>query len=99
MKSQSWYLHGLSEGGDDLHVHPLPCRFLPFQMLLEPLVEVLDRLEVAEANHQAILVGGEGVYGIILDHLSSTFADGSLQLPEVRKSGCVWGELLFSCRE
>lgn len=62
------YLHRLPEDGSDLDVHPLSCCLIPVQVFSHPVVEVFDRLEVAEANVQAVMVRREGVDGIALEH-------------------------------
>lgn len=48
-------------------------------------MEVLGAAPVAEADHEAILVGGEGENRVALDHdaLDLSLADGALELAEV----------------
>ena len=59
---------------------PFPGGLLPVKLLLEAGVEVFDRFQVAEANLQAVPVGGEGVDRVSLDHVA---AGGALELAEV----------------
>lgn len=43
-------------------------------------MEVFDRFQVAEADHQTVVVSGEGVDRVPLDHVA---VGGALELPEV----------------
>lgn len=76
------YHHRLPESGDDLHVHPLPRRVLPVQVLAQALVEVVRHLSVAETDHEAVLVSGQAVDRVQLDHRAFhlSLADGPLLL-------------------
>lgn len=66
-------------------MHPLARRVAPAQVLLQALVEVVGAVAVAEADHEPVVVGGEGEDRVALDHnaFHLTLADGSLQLAEV----------------
>ena len=74
------YLHRLPENGSDLDVHPLPRSLLPVQVLLKPVMIVFNRLQVAEAHIKAVVVGGEGVDRVALNHVPAL---GALELPNM----------------
>lgn len=63
-------------------MHPLPRGVVPIQVLLKPRVKIFNRLQVAEANHEPVVVRRERVDRNAIDHVSVPVA---LELAEVSK--------------